>query len=326
MSVKSLPTGGWMVDVRPQGRNGKRIRKKFLTKAEAQQYERWIIGKMNNKEWLPSYQDKRPFSEFIDMWWKYHGRTLKDGESALAKLQKIDRYMNHPDVTDITPSFLSEYRALRLEDNIKPKTINNDQMLMSGVFTTLIALGHYSGSNPLSGIKKIKITKKEMGFFDKNDIDKLLTLFDGDNLLAIKLCLATGARWGEVEKLERKHITKYKVTFNNTKNGDNRTIPISEPLYDELMKDDTRKIIFHEVKYWEIRKIINENFSHLPDGQSVHALRHTFASHFMMNGGNILTLRNILGHRNIQQTMVYAHFSPSYLLDAVKLNPLEMRQ
>ena len=34
----------------------------------------------------------------------------------------------------------------------------------------------------------------------------------------------------------------------------------------------------------------------LPRGQLTHVLRHTFASHFMMNGGNILVLQKILGH------------------------------
>jgi site-specific recombinase XerD len=43
----------------------------------------------------------------------------------------------------------------------------------------------------------------------------------------------------------------------------------------------------------------------------------------MMNGGNILTLQKILGHSNIQQTMVYAHLAPDYLQDAVRFNPLE---
>lgn len=325
MSVKLLPEGGWLVDVRPQGRNGKRIRKKFTTKSEAQQYERWIIGKLHNKEWLPTFHDKKTFSELIDLWWKYHGQTLKDGVRAYSKLKHINCYMKNPLSTDITPAFLSEYRASRLSDGIKPKTINNDQMLISGVFTTLISLGHYSGKNPLTGLKKIKVIKREMGFFDKVDIDKLLNIFVGQNLLAVKLCLATGARWGEIERLEKQNVTKYKVTFNNTKNGEHRTVPISTDMYSELMETEGRQIVFENIKYWEIRKLINDNFPHLPCGQSVHALRHTFASHFMMNGGNILTLRNILGHSNIQQTMVYAHFSPSYLLDVIKLNPLAMR-
>ncbi|EFE4865564.1 tyrosine-type recombinase/integrase, partial [Escherichia coli] len=57
-------------------------------------------------------------------------------------------------------------------------------------------------------------------------------------------------------------------------------------------------------------------------GQAVHALRHTFASHFMMNGGNILTLQKILGHAKIQTTMIYAHLAPDYLQDAVRFNPI----
>lgn len=46
------------------------------------------------------------------------------------------------------------------------------------------------------------------------------------------------------------------------------------------------------------------------------------ASHFMMNGGNILVLRDILGHSDIKMTMVYAHFAPDHLEDAVSKNPL----
>ena len=51
-------------------------------------------------------------------------------------------------------------------------------------------------------------------------------------------------------------------------------------------------------------------------------LRHTVASSFMMKGGNILVLQQILGHSNITDTMKYAHFSKTHLEDAIKLNPL----
>ena len=43
----------------------------------------------------------------------------------------------------------------------------------------------------------------------------------------------------------------------------------------------------------------------------------------MINGGNIITLQRILGHTKITQTMVYAHFAPQYLQDAISLNPLK---
>lgn len=60
----------------------------------------------------------------------------------------------------------------------------------------------------------------------------------------------------------------------------------------------------------------------LPKGQASHTLRHTFASHFMQKGGNILTLRKILGHSSLAMAMRYAHLAPEYLAEAVKLNPL----
>jgi len=40
-----------------------------------------------------------------------------------------------------------------------------------------------------------------------------------------------------------------------------------------------------------------------------HDLRHTFASWFMIRGGNIWELMEILGHSNISTTMRYAHLS-----------------
>ncbi|MCD8530717.1 MAG: tyrosine-type recombinase/integrase [Saccharospirillaceae bacterium] len=53
-----------------------------------------------------------------------------------------------------------------------------------------------------------------------------------------------------------------------------------------------------------------------------HILRHTFASHFMMNGGDILTLQKILGHSDLKMTLRYAHLSPDYLNQALEFNPL----
>lgn len=44
-----------------------------------------------------------------------------------------------------------------------------------------------------------------------------------------------------------------------------------------------------------------------------HTLRHTFASHYVMSGGNILALQRILGHSDVKVTMIYAHLAPDFL-------------
>lgn len=47
-----------------------------------------------------------------------------------------------------------------------------------------------------------------------------------------------------------------------------------------------------------------------------HDLRHTFASQFVMKGGSIYTLREILGHTDVKMTQRYAHLSPEHLKGA----------
>jgi integrase len=53
------------------------------------------------------------------------------------------------------------------------------------------------------------------------------------------------------------------------------------------------------------------------EGFHFHDLRHHFASWFMMRGGNLQELREILGHADLKMTMRYAHLSPAHLRTAM---------
>ncbi|MNN59127.1 Tyrosine recombinase XerD [compost metagenome] len=134
--------------------------------------------------------------------------------------------------------------------------------------------------------------------------------------------MSTGARWGEAARLKAENVIHNRVTFVKTKTNTPRTVPISEEVTAYIV-GNTRGFLFPDASYKVFRKILKAVKPDLPAGQATHALRHSFATHFMINGGNIITLQRILGHTKIAQTMVYAHFAPQYLQDAILLNPLK---
>ncbi|EJF1946149.1 tyrosine-type recombinase/integrase [Salmonella enterica] len=325
MTVSKLEDGRYMVDLRPQGRKGKRIRRRFTTRAEALRFERWAVSNYNNKEWLSDGQkDERTLQELIDAWWKYHGQSLKSGEIIRLELNRICYELSNPPGNKIDKKMFTEYRANRLLAGINPITINREQALLSGVFSALIKAGQFNHANPLSNLPRVKTTENEKAFLTAPQIEQLLLSLDGDNLRVAKFALSTGARWDEAAQMQRSRILKYKAVFTDTKSGKNRTVPISVQLHDEITKNRKTGKLFPDADYFAFRDILKGLFD-LPAGQATHVLRHTFASHFMMNGGNILTLQKILGHASINQTMAYAHLAPDYLQDAITLNPIAKR-
>ena len=51
---------------------------------------------------------------------------------------------------------------------------------------------------------------------------------------------------------------------------------------------------------------------------NLHTFRHTFASHLIMSGVDLPTVQKLLGHKDIQTTMIYAHLAPEHLKHAVQ--------
>lgn len=92
---------------------------------------------------------------------------------------------------------------------------------------------------------------------------------------------------------------------------------------DDQIKKRSKSIRLFRLSYNAFREGIKRTGLELPDGQLTHILRHTLASHFMMNGGNILVLQRLLGHSSLTMTMRYAHLSPDHLQEAKNLNPLD---
>lgn len=320
MSIKQLKDGRYQVDVRPQGAGGRRIRKIFTLKSKAQEFERYVLQNFHNNPWQARPADQRRLSELIEVWWMLDGRNQAYGDTYRTRLEKVIREMGDPRASQMTRKFVIEYRSDKLQAGLMPSSINRDLCALSAMFSLLIDAEVYHNENPVRGIRKLKVQNTEMAFLSDDEIDRLLKRLEGDARRIAILCLSTGARWKEASTLRGEHIVGNRVTFFNTKNGKSRSVPVADSVV-PLIK--TRRTgLLYQVDYLSFREILREVKPDLPKGQATHVMRHTFATHFMMNGGNIVTLQRILGHATIQQTMTYAHFSPDFLQDAISFNPL----
>ncbi|EDT3088802.1 tyrosine-type recombinase/integrase, partial [Salmonella enterica subsp. enterica serovar Newport] len=310
----------WLVDVRPAGAEGKRIRKKFNLRSKAEDYEKYIIQNFHNNPWQGRASDKRRLSELATAWWRIKGRNETYGEQYLMRLNKVIREMGDPRSCNVTSAAIIKYRSEKLAAGLKPNTVNRDLTVLSAMFTALSESEMYYGENPVHGVRKLKVITTEMAFLSEEETAELLATLEGDYRALAVLCLSTGARYGEAARLRGEHITGNRVMFTRTKNGKPRAVPISDDVLNEVKKRKTGRLF--GVDYVKFREALKAVKPDLPKGQATHVLRHTFATHFMMNGGNIITLQRILGHATIQQTMTYAHFAPDFLQEAVNYNPI----
>ncbi|MBJ2145356.1 tyrosine-type recombinase/integrase [Vibrio sp. IB15] len=343
MSVRKTEDGHkkpWLCECYPQGRSGARKRKRFATKGEALAYEKFLMKEIDDKPWLGDKKDLRTLQDLVELWYKLHGQHLKSSQKVYPRLLTIVEELGNPFAIKFTAKDFVHWRSSRKAKNrfgsetnagrlISAPTNNLDLRCLRAVFNELTALGEWTQPNPLATVKSIQVAESEMGFFSNDDISVLFARINKSKRakeyeLICKICLSTGARISEANNLRLPQITKYKITFLDTKSKRNRTVPITEKLYNELIefkrtgeKDKLFKCCLYGIGY-----IVNKTFPNLPKGQNTHVFRHTFASRFMEEGGNILVLQKILGHSDIKLTMRYAHFSPDHLIQAAELNPI----
>ncbi|MBV7598008.1 tyrosine-type recombinase/integrase [Aeromonas sp. sia0103] len=321
MTIKKLDDGRYEVDVRPQGRNGKRVRRKFDKKHEATAFERYVLANQHDKAWLDKPKDARPLAELIRLWWAYHGQHAKWGERNKLVLERMDQELGSLRACELDELHIAAYRTQRLMAGCKASTVNREVTCLSGMFTFLINAKLYQEENRVGRVGKLKTVPTAMSYLTLVEIHTLLASLTGDDLKIVVFCLNTGARWSEAAELRAEHVINQRAMFVETKNGRSRVVPLSAEV-EQFISGVDKGLLFPDADYTQIRLAIKAAKPQIPKGQALHILRHTYATHFMINGGNIIALQRILGHASIQQTMTYAHFAPDYLQDAVALNPL----
>jgi len=178
-------------------------------------------------------------------------------------------------------------------------------------------------------IKLLPENNKRLRFLTKEECQTLVSVCSAYLKPIVITALNTGMRKEEILSLQwDKHVDLRHgfILLDVTKNGERREIPINQTLRDALSKI-TRRLdspyVFTDEngsRFKDIKKGFNAacRRAGIKDFH-FHDLRHIFASHLVMVGVDITTIKELLGHKTLSMTLRYTHLAPSHKVKAVDL-------
>lgn len=288
------------------------------------------------------------FDEVARQWLDLHSKpNLRSHEDNEERYRvHVATFFGDCPLTAVTPTRILQFRAKLQAGGLAPRTVNLVLALVRAVLKFAVANNHIPAS-PTDRLGRGKLmlpvekTKLAPPIERPEDVGRLLAVVRelGDELhrpelhplfatlayTGLRRGEALGLRWADVD-LNRRMLTVRHSYDGRTKSGKHRTVPVPAPLAailtayrladpwkGELCFLNERGEMFSPNAKLEVlfRRALER--AKLPRIR-VHDLRHVFASHFVMGGGDIFTLQRILGHSTPQLTSdTYAHLSPRHL-------------
>jgi site-specific recombinase XerD len=246
----------------------------------------------------------------------------------------------------VTAREVLEYlEYLRRERDNGAAIINRTVTIFRSFYRAIVAMGHLEPkANPMIGFPKVKAAARKLPVtLDTEEVRRLLEVGRVDTILGIRdraivaLLYGTGIRASECAQLREGRVDLRALTVTvRGKGGHERTIPLNEEVaaylreYIQVRGPQLPAAPFFRSRrgaalsrgtlYERIRTLGRR--ARLTKPLSPHRLRHTFASHLVREGINLVTTRDLLGHRMITSTQIYLHVTAHDLRKAADRHPI----
>ncbi len=230
---------------------------------------------------------------------------------------------------DFTTISIENYKSQRLEYN-KPGTVNRMLTILKHMFK-MATDWEMVGENVLKRIRKVKQIPEHntrLRYLSKEECQALIEACSPHLKPIVLTALHTGMRKSEIlnlkwNQLDLKHGF---ILLCNTKNGERREIPINatlEKMFNEMPHSIESVYVFTNKDgdpYKEVKRSFKTALkkANISDFR-LHDCRHTMASHLVMAGVDLTSIKELLGHGSLNMVMRYASLSPSHRADAVKV-------
>jgi integrase len=279
----------------------------------------------------------KSFDELADYWLTHRTprkRSPKDDRHIIGKHLRPE--FTGTAVRAITSERIDDY-ALKLQERVPPLATNTMRNILSKLRAMLsLARRHrWIVERPHVDMPKEDIGDEDIRYLrNKDELDRFIraakaagdrvfTLYCGAVYTGMRQGELACLRWSDVD-LDRRTITVQRSFNGPTKTSRVRYVPILDPLLPILRAWRARtpgELVFPNRRgrtYSPSARVFEDTLwkvlgrAGLPnDYLTFHGLRHTFASHWVMNGGDLYRLQKILGHSDPSMTQIYAHLAPA---------------
>lgn len=239
--------------------------------------------------------------------------------------------------TELTVQSLLDFRQKRADAGIAKATINRDLGLLKAGYNYAIQCSMLR-ENPIEKVKFYDCSdNKRDKFLRPEEKRALIEAAEGTLQDIIIFALKTGMRQGEILGLKWQNVDleRAQAKVISYKGGKiiTRYVPIFKQAEEVLLRQPKRSEFAFSLKSGSrlgVNSCVHSSFQRLARATGVqggdfrfHDLRHTFASDYLMMGGTLAALQDILGHTKADTTRRYAHLSKEHLKVEIDRLPYE---
>ena len=263
-------------------------------------------------------------------------QTIENYKEDFLLFKKYFPYIE--DTSDLTKDDINDFNYNLSINNLKTSSIKRRLSTIKNFYIFLETEG--IETNIIGKIYTPKSEKYLPEYLTIDEVDSLINSFDisKDDELRDKAIIETiyssGLRVSELINLKIKDINiQEKIIKVLGKGYKQREVPIrSEALYyiDLYLKNVRKKIISsdkttlfvnkngHKLTRQYIFEMIRKHAKmiNLTKTISPHTLRHSFATHLLSKGADLKTVKEMLGHENIETTQIYTHVAEEKIMNA----------
>ena len=325
-TIRKIKSGRWQVSIRKS--NHKHIYKTFIEKAVAKRWCREIENQIE-KDMYTDYGNAETIT-VKHLIIKYRDEIVAEHKAKKSTTHKLNKLMRY----DVSSQFLLRLRSSHVyqmqkkmkREGLAPKTINIYVQLLNQIWNTAKRIWSINvpAQSPFELVTLDKVN---------NERDRVLTVAEYKALLDraqesrlhilrdfIEFLYNTGARYSEAMFLKRADTDFNKKTaiFRDTKNGDDRKIPLSDHVIAILKRYPFGDTFFRVSNYDSYKFYFKQACRKADiDNFRTHDLRACWITNALLSGMQESEVAEISGHKDFRSLKRYLRIKPEDLLEKV---------